>query len=68
MDIASIVGLVGCFALMFYGIVGSNGMTALFSFIDRDSILITFGGAIMCIVVAAMAQPMLELYDMVSGM
>ncbi len=50
MDIASIVGLVGCFALMFYGIVGSNGMSALMSFIDRDSILITFGGAIMCIV------------------
>ena len=49
MDIASIVGLVGCLALMFYGIVGSNGMTAIMSFIDRDSILITFGGAFMAV-------------------
>ncbi|MBO4374041.1 MAG: motility protein A [Lachnospiraceae bacterium] len=49
MDIASIVGLVGCLGLMFYGITGSNGITALFSFIDRDSIFLTFGGAFMCI-------------------
>ena len=45
MDIASAIGLVVCFGLMFYGIVGSNGMSALASFIDRDSIFITFGGA-----------------------
>ncbi len=49
MDIGSIIGLVGCIALVFYGIVGSNGMSALGSFIDRDSIIITIGGTIMCI-------------------
>ena len=49
MDLASLIGLVGCFGLMFYGIVGSNGMSALMSFIDRDSIFLTFGGAFMCI-------------------
>ncbi len=49
MDLGSIIGLVGCIALVFYGIVGSNGMSALQSFIDRDSIIITIGGTIMCI-------------------
>ncbi len=49
MDLASLIGLVGCFGLMFYGIVGSNGMSALMSFIDRDSIFLTFGGSFMCI-------------------
>ncbi len=49
MDLGSIIGLVGCIALVFYGIVGSNGMSALQSFIDRDSIIITIGGTLMCI-------------------
>lgn len=49
MDIASLIGLVACFGIFFYGIVGSNGMSAVMNFIDRDSILITFGGATMCI-------------------
>ena len=41
MDIASIVGLVMCFGLMFYGITGSNGMSAIWSFLDRDSAVLT---------------------------
>ena len=49
MDLGSIIGLIGCIALVFYGIVGSNGMSALQSFIDRDSIIITIGGTMMCI-------------------
>ncbi len=49
MDIASVVGLALCLALVFYGIVGSNGMSAIFSFLDRDSAIITFGGAIMAV-------------------
>ena len=49
MDIASIVGLVMCFGLMFYGITGSNGMSAIWSFLDRDSAVITFGGAFFAI-------------------
>ncbi len=49
MDIASLIGLIMCFALMFYGITGSNGLSAIFSFIDRDSIVLTFGGAFMCV-------------------
>lgn len=49
MDIASLIGIVMCFALMFYGITGSNGLSAIWSFIDRDSIVLTFGGAFMCV-------------------
>ena len=49
MDISSIIGLVVCFALMIYGMVGSNGMSAIWSFIDRDSIFITLGGAFMAV-------------------
>ena len=49
MDIASVAGLVICFGLMFYGIVGSNGMSAMWSFLDRDSAVITFGGAFFAI-------------------
>ncbi len=49
MDLGSIIGLVGCIGLVFYGIVGSNGMSALQSFIDRDSVIITIGGTFMCI-------------------
>lgn len=49
MDLGSLIGLVVCFGLMFYGIVGSNGMSALLSFLDRDSAFITFGGAFMAV-------------------
>ncbi len=38
MDIASVAGLVICFGLMFYGIVGSNGMSAMWSFLDLSLI------------------------------
>ncbi|MCR5626021.1 MAG: motility protein A [Lachnospiraceae bacterium] len=47
MDLASLIGIVACLGLLFYGIVGSNGMSAIFSFLDRDSAVITFGGALM---------------------
>ncbi|MCR4907785.1 MAG: motility protein A [Lachnospiraceae bacterium] len=47
MDLGSLIGIVVCLGLMVYGIVGSNGMSAMASFIDRDSIFITIGGALM---------------------
>ena len=49
MDITSVIGLGLCFGLMIYGMVGSNGMSAIWSFIDRDSVFLTFGGAFMAV-------------------
>ena len=49
MDIASILGLVLCFALMIFGILVGNDISALMRFVDVPSLLITFGGAFMCI-------------------
>lgn len=46
MDLATLIGLVLCFALMIFGIItGEQGVAALKNFIDPASIFITFGGA-----------------------
>lgn len=46
MDLASIIGLVVCFAMMIFGMVtGDDGFAAIEYFIDIPSVLITFGGA-----------------------
>ncbi len=49
MDIASIIGLVVCFILMIFGILFEKPVTAIFSFLDAPSVLITFGGSFCCI-------------------
>lgn len=49
MDIASIMGLVVCMAMVFLGIVtGDDGISAIGNFYDRNSIFITFGGSFAC--------------------
>lgn len=45
MDIASILGLVICFAMVILGIATSGGISTIGNFIDIPSIAITFGGA-----------------------
>ena len=46
MDIASIIGIVLCFALIIYGIVsGEQGFAAINNFIDLPSVYITLGGS-----------------------
>ncbi len=48
MDIASLVGFVGGFALIILGIIsGDAGVSALGNFIDLVSVIITFGGTFM---------------------
>ncbi len=49
MDLASVIGLVLCFALMVFGILWGNDASAIFRFMDMPSVLITFGGSFMCI-------------------
>ena len=49
MDISSVLGLGICLALVIFSIVDGKGVSALMNFIDRDSVLITFGGAFCCI-------------------
>lgn len=47
MDLASIIGMIGAFALMIFGMVtGDAGFSALMGFLDAPSALITFGGAL----------------------
>jgi chemotaxis protein MotA len=49
-DIATIIGLVVCFALMMMGIVtGDDGVAAIWYFLDTKSALITFGGTFGCV-------------------
>ncbi len=45
MDFATIIGLVVALALVIFGIVNGNGMSAIMAFLDAPSALITFGGA-----------------------
>ena len=49
MDIATIIGIVGCAAAVVYGIVsGDQGFAALGNFWDMSSFLITICGSLMC--------------------
>lgn len=58
MDIASILGLVMCFAFMILGIVsGDQGPAALSNFADRTSVFVTFGGAFMCCLIMTDGLP-----------
>lgn len=58
MDLASIIGLVVCFALVIFGIIsGDAGVSALGNFIDVASILITFGGTFMCLMTMSDSIP-----------
>ncbi|MGN1147438.1 MAG: motility protein A [Lachnospiraceae bacterium] len=45
MDIATILGLVICFAMVLLGVATSGGLSALPSYLDPPSLAITFGGA-----------------------
>lgn len=50
MDIASIIGLIGCFFVIIFGIVtGELGWAALPDFFDGPSVIITFGGTFVCV-------------------
>lgn len=54
MDLASILGLILCFAVMVYGIlVGQESIAVLSNFINPNSILITLGGAFMSVMITA---------------
>lgn len=49
MDLASIIGLVGCFFIVIFGIVtGKLGVAALPNFYEPSSIIITIGGTFIC--------------------
>ena len=54
LDLASIAGLVACFAIVLFGIAtGPQGFGAIRNFIDVPSILITFGGSFFCVLAMA---------------
>ncbi len=58
MDLATIIGLVGCLGAVFYGIVsGDQGMDALGNFYDFSSILITIIGSFMCLLTMSESIP-----------
>ncbi len=58
MDLASIIGLVGCAAAVVYGIVsGDQGFAALNNFWDFSSFLITILGSIFCMLTMADSIP-----------
>lgn len=50
MDLATLIGIVGCAGAVFYGIVsGDQGMAALGNFWDTPSFFITVLGSLMCL-------------------
>lgn len=58
MDLASIIGLVGCAAAVVYGIVsGDQGFAALNNFWDFSSFLITVLGSLFCMLTMADSIP-----------
>ena len=62
MDLASVIGLLVCLILVIFGIVAGNGFGVIKNFLDLNSALITFGGAICC-VMASNTMP-----DFVAGL
>ena len=46
MDLASLIGLVGGFVMLIFGIVSSGGVAAIKNFIDVPSVIITIGGSL----------------------
>ena len=59
MDIASILGLVICFAMVILGIATSGGLSTIGNFIDIPSVAITFGGAFSAILASYTLQEFL---------
>ena len=58
MDLASIIGLIGCAGFIVYGIVsGDQGVAALGNFWDLTSVLITLGGTMMCMLTTSESIP-----------
>lgn len=58
MDLASIIGLLGCAGFIVYGIVsGDQGVAALGNFWDLTSVLITLGGTMMCMLTTSESIP-----------
>ncbi len=45
MDIASVLGIILCFAMLIYGILDSAGLSGFSYYLDLPSAIITFGGA-----------------------
>ena len=60
MDIASIVGLILCGVVFIFGIFSSGGVSALPSYWDFASVLITFGGAFSCVLASYSLENFLE--------
>jgi len=58
-DIASILGLVICFAMVILGIATSGGLSTIGNFIDIPSVAITFGGAFSAILASYTLQEFL---------
>ena len=48
MDIASVIGLVLCFALMIFGMLVGQDISVIMGFLHAPSALITYGGALGC--------------------
>ncbi len=62
MDIASIIGLVVCLAMVFLGIWTSGGLGSIPNFIDIPSVAITIGGAFCCVLAS------MQVKEFVSGL
>ncbi len=57
MDIATIIGMVVCFGLMIFGMVWGKSFSAVMSFIDIPSVLITIGGTFFCLLAQSKSIP-----------
>jgi hypothetical protein len=53
LDLASVLGLILCAALVVFGILYGNPLDYLGNFYDVPSIMITFGGAFCCVLIMA---------------
>lgn len=58
MDIATLIGLIGCAVIVFFGIItGVDGMAGLPHFADGPSVIITMGGSAICMLLQAKSIP-----------
>ena len=62
MDIATLIGMIAGFGLMIFGMVWGKDFSAVKTFLDMPSALITFGGSLGCLL------SMYPLNDFLSGL
>ncbi len=60
MDLASLLGIILGFVMLFFGILSSAGISGMYEYLDMPSAIITFGGAFSCTLASVSMQNFID--------